>query len=337
MGMVLPLMLSIATTSNWWNPLLVFGFFLVLEATTANLFEPWLLSSRTGISSLALLSSAIFWSMLWGWPGLALATPLTVCAVVLGQYVPQLSFLHSLLGTNATLSPAARLYERLLAMDQAEAWAVAKSALDGRALLELYDSVILPVLGLAEEDRQKGALSDVRWNFMLLWVGDAVARLSDYEPAGPTEPKSQRSLQIEARRALLRKEFAVVCVFPKGRADELAMAMLTQLLERGRYQTLMVDAEGLSDEVLRALSTEKDTVVFISKLPPFGFAQTRALYQRVRTQLPENRIAVALWNSKEDSEEMLMRFGAAHPDAVVSTLEQSLAQVETWRQDTRKA
>jgi hypothetical protein len=193
------------------------------------------------------------------------------------------------------------------------------------------------VLSLAEEDRHKGALSDVRWNFALLWVADVVARLSDYEPAGPLDQKSQRSMQIEARRALLRKEFAVVCLFPKGRADEVAMGMLSQLLERARYQTMMLGSEGLSDEVLRALSAEKDTVIFISKLPPFGFAQTRALCQRVRTLLPENRIAVALWNSKEDSDEMLMRFGTAHPDAVVSTLEQSLAQVETWRRDTLKA
>src|ERR1035438_7192044 len=88
MGMVLPLTLSIAVSSNWWNPLLVVALFLVIEITAANLVEPWLFSSRTGISSLALLSSAIFWSMLWGWPGLVLSTPLTVCVVVLGRYVP---------------------------------------------------------------------------------------------------------------------------------------------------------------------------------------------------------------------------------------------------------
>jgi predicted PurR-regulated permease PerM len=337
MGMVLPLVLSIAISSNWWNPLLVLGLFLVIETTVANLVEPWLFSSRTGISSLALLSSAIFWSMLWGWPGLVLSTPLTVCVVVLGRHVPQLSFLHSLLGTNATLSPAARVYERLLAMDQAEAFSVAEGYLDGKPLAELYESVILPVLSLAEEDRHKGALSDVRWKFVLLSVGDLVARLSEYQtPRAEAEQKSERSRLIEARRALLRKEFAVVCVSAGDKADELATVMLAQLLERAGYQTLTLAADALSDEILRGLAAEKDTVVFLSALPLFAFAQTRALCQRVRAHLPENRIAVALWNSDEDTEEMLARFGAARPEVVVSSLSHAIAQVETWRQATRK-
>jgi predicted PurR-regulated permease PerM len=337
MGMVLPLTLSIAVSSSGWNPLLVLGLFLVLETTTANLVEPWLFSSRTGISSLALLGSAIFWSMLWGWPGLVLSTPLTVCLVVLGRYVPQMSFLHSLLGTNAQLSPAARLYERLLAMDQTEALAVAEGFLDGKPIVELYDSVILPVLSLAEEDRHKGALSDVRWKFVLLSIGELVARLSEYQPNGlVAEEKSERSMLIEARRATLQKEFAVICLSAGDKADELAAVMLTQLLERGGYMNLMIDADAISDEILLGLAAEKDTVIIISALPPFAFARTRALCQRVRTHLPENRIAVALWHSDDDAEEMLARFGAARPEVVLGTLAQATRQVETWKHATRR-
>jgi predicted PurR-regulated permease PerM len=337
-GMVLPLTLSIAVSSNWWNPVLVIALFLVIETTAANLVEPWLFSSRTGISSLALLSSAIFWSMLWGWPGLVLSTPLTVCVVVLGQYVPQLSFLHNLLGTNATLSPTGRLYERLLALDQTEAWAVAEAFLDGKQLEQLYDSVIIPVLSLAEEDRHKGVLSDVRWKFVMLSMGELVARLTEYQPTGSlNEERSARSLLIAARRALLQKEFAVVCVTAGDKADELATVMLTQLLERAGFQTLMLAADALSEDILRGLAAEKDTVIFLSALPPFAFAQTRSLCQRMRTYLPENRIAVALWNSDEDAEEMLARFGAARPEVVVATLAQSVRQVEAWQRTTRKS
>ena len=338
MGMALPLTLSIAVSSSGWNPLLVLGLFLVLETVTANLVEPWLFSSRTGISSLALLCSVIFWSMLWGWPGLVLATPLTVCVVVLGQYVPQLSFLHSLLGTDAQLPPAAQLYERLLAMDQTEAWAVAEAFLDGKPLVDLYDSVVIPVLSLAEEDRHKGALSDVRWNFALLSIRELVARLSEYQPRGSLEEgRSERSLLIAAQRAQLQKEFAVVCVSAGDKANELATVMLTQLLERGGYQVLMLAAEAMSDEILGGLAREKDTVVLISALPPFAFAQSRELCQRVRAHMPDNRVAVALWNSRDDAEDMLARFGAARPEAVVSTLAQSLRQIETWQRATRKA
>jgi predicted PurR-regulated permease PerM len=334
MGMTVPLLLSIAISSSWWPPLLVVALFVVLETTVANLVEPWLFAERTGISSLALLSSAIFWSMLWGWPGLVLSTPLTVCVVVLGRYVPQLSFLHSLLGTNAKLSPAAHLYERLLAMDQTEAWAIAERFLDGKPLAKLYDSVIVPVLSLAEEDRHKGALSDVRWRFVLLSLGELVARLSEYQFE---DLRSERSVMIDLRRVGLQKEFAVVCLSVGDEADALATGMLTQLLERAKYQTLMLAADAVSEEILGGLGAEKDTVIFISALPPFAFAQSRALCQRVRAHLPENRIAVALWNSDEDAEELLARFGTARPEAVVGTLAQAMAQVETWQRATRKA
>ncbi|GAC1417144.1 MAG: AI-2E family transporter [Acidobacteriaceae bacterium] len=336
MGMIPPLALSVATSSTWWNPLIVLALFVVVETTIANLVEPWLFSSRTGISSLALLISAIFWSMLWGWPGLVLSTPLTVCMVVLGRHVPQLSFLHSLLGTNATLSPAARLYERLLAMDQAEAWSVTENYLNGKPLMELYDCVILPVLSLAEEDRHKGVLNDVRWKFMLLSVGEIIAKLSEYKLAEPAlEPKSDRSLLIEARRRQSQQEFAIVCLTARDKADELATVMLTQVLERAGYQTLILAADAASEDILRGLAGEKDTVLFLSALPPFAFAQTRGLCQRVRAHLPDNRIAIALWCTKEDSDDMVARFGAARPEVVLGTLRQALAQVESWRTTRR--
>lgn len=328
-GMVFPLMLSVAVSSSWWNPLLVLGLFLVIESTVANLVEPWLFSSKTGISSLALLTSAIFWSMIWGWPGLVLSTPLTVCVVVLGQHIPQLAFLHSLLGTNATLSPAAHVYERLLAMDQAEASEVAESYLKGKPLAQLYDAVILPVLSLAEEDRHKGVLTDVRWQYLLLSIGDLIARLNEYPP--DQSLAAGIALPIEIRGPQPQKEFAIVCISSGDQANELAALMLSQLLERNGRQTITLSAESVSDQVLRGLSAEKDTVLLLSALPPFAFAQTRALCQRVRANMPENRIVIALWNSPEDADELLTRFGAARPEVVVSTLGGAVMQIENWR------
>jgi hypothetical protein len=323
-GTFLPFMLSIAVSSTWWTPLMVLALFLVLELTLANVIEPWLFSSHTGISPLALLGSAIFWSMIWGWAGLALSTPLTVCVVVLGRYVPQLSFLHTLLGTDATLSPAAQMYERLLAMDQTEAWAVAEKFLSGKSRTELYDSVLIPVLSLAEEDRYKGALNDVRWKFSLLCIGELIARLSEYQADAPlhSDPDS-------------RKDMAVVCTHAAGEANELTAVMLGQLLQRAGYNSLMLTADAISEYILRGLAAETETVVFVSALPPFAFAETRKMCQRVREYLAGNRIAVALWNSSEDADEVLARFGAARPDVVVTTLAQSIRQVAAWQHATK--
>lgn len=311
-GMLLPLVLSIAVSPSWAHPVGVVALFLVLELTLVNLIEPWLFSERTGISSLALLASAIFWSMLWGWPGLVLSTPLTVCVVVLGRYVPQLSFLHSLLGTEARLSPAAHVYERLLAMDQAEALAIAEEVKKKTSVDEMYDGVILPVLALAQEDRQKGELDSTESRFVQLSMAELIAR------------------QAEPYDGEMTREFAVVCVFAGGRSAELSTTMLTQLLERDGYQTLTVAADGVSDEVLRALAAEPNTVLVLSALPPFAFAQLKALYLRVRGFLPQNRIAVALWRSGEEGDEWMERFGGKRPDAVVGTLEQGVKQVKEW-------
>lgn len=117
---LLPLILSLAVFDRWMPPLLVFLLFTTLELVTGNLVEPWLYGAHTGISSLALLLTAVFWATLWGPAGLILSTPLTVCVVVVGRYVPHLSFLHILLGDEPVLEPAAHYYQRLLAMDEQE-------------------------------------------------------------------------------------------------------------------------------------------------------------------------------------------------------------------------
>jgi predicted PurR-regulated permease PerM len=139
----LPIALSLAVFDGWLRPLLVFLLVAGLELIVANVIEPWLYGTHVGISSLALLVTSVFWAVLWGPAGLILSTPLTVCVVVLGRYVPQLSFLLILLGDQPVLAPEAQIYQRLLAMDQLEAQTIVGQFLKGRPLVELYDSVLV--------------------------------------------------------------------------------------------------------------------------------------------------------------------------------------------------
>jgi hypothetical protein len=178
-------------------------------------------------------------------------------------------------------------------------------------------------------------LDKTQSTFVLLSLGELVARLEGYAEGTAEDEGSARSIAMDALRMPLQKEFAVVCLTAGDRAAELATMMLTQLLENGGYQTLMMKADSVSDEILKALADEKDTVIFISALPPFAFAQTHAVYQRVRTYLPENRIAVALWNAKEDGDDLLEHFRAKRPDVVLSTLAQAVKQVTAWQRATR--
>jgi hypothetical protein len=314
-------------------PILILALFLALELSATNFVEPWLYSSRTGISSLALLAMAIFWALLWGWPGLILSTPLTVCIVVIGRHVPQMSFLHTLLGTDAELSTEAHFYERLLAMDQREAHAIANQFLEGKPLVELYDAVLIPALSLVEQDRHQGNLDDVRCNFFFLSIGELVSELTDYKQKVPasaiaTTPYPSRSVKSE--------EFAIVCISASDQADELTAQMLVQLMERSNHQTLLLSANSVSTEILDSLAEESNTVIFISALPPFAFSQARAICQRVRAHLPNNRIVIGLWNTTNDPdqspEQTLERFGSGKPNVVVNTLAQALQQVAQWHQ-----
>ena len=332
-SLILPLIVSVAIFSSWSQPLLILGLFLTLELTATNFVEPWLFSSRTGISSLALLAMAIFWALLWGWPGLILSTPLTVCIVVMGRYVPHLSFLHTLLGTDAELSTEALFYERLLAMDQQEAHAVANRFLEGKTLVELYDSVLIPALALVEQDRHQGTLDDVRCNFFFLSIGELVAELTDYQPKENPNLLPAASFPSRSHR---QSDFAVVCISASDQADELTTHMLVQLMEQASHQTLHLPAASVSSEILDSLSNEINTVIFISALPPFAFSQARAICQRVRLHLPHNRIVIGLWNTPDDPDQTpdltIERFGNGKPTVIVNTLAQALRQVTLWRQ-----
>ncbi len=329
-SLVLPLVVSVAIFSSWWPPLLILGLFLTLELTCTNFVEPWLFSSRTGISSLALLAMAIFWALLWGWPGLILSTPLTVCIVVMGRYVPQMSFLHTLLGTDAELSTEALFYERLLAMDQHEAHAVANRFLETNSLVALYDSVLIPALALVEQDRHQGNLDDARCDFFFLSIGELVAELTDYRP------KETAEAPLAAMNFPKQNDFAVVCISASDQADELTTHMLVQLMEQAHHQTLHLSAGSVSGDILDSLASEPNTVVFISALPPFAFSQARAICQRVRSHLPHNRIVIGLWNPSEDPDQppelTIERFGNGRPTVVVNTLAQALRQVTHWTQ-----
>jgi predicted PurR-regulated permease PerM len=333
-SLILPLIVSIAIFSSWSQPLLILGLFLALELTSTNFVEPWLFSSRTGISSLALLAMAIFWALLWGWPGLILSTPLTVCIVVMGRYVPHLAFLHTLLGTDAELSPEALFYERLLAMDQQEAHAVANRFLQGKPLIELYDCVLIPALSLIEQDRHQGTLDDVRCNFFFLSIGELVAELTDYQPK--ENPTTTLSAPAFPSRSYRQSDFAVVCISASDQADELTTHMLVQIMERANHQTIHLPGGSVSTEILESLANEPNTVIFISALPPFAFSQARAICQRVRLHLPHNRIVIGLWNTPDDPDQTpdltIERFGNGKPTVIVNTLAQALRQVTVWRQ-----
>jgi len=305
---LLPLALSLAVFDNWTAPLLVFLLFATLELVTGNFVEPWLYGIHTGISSLALLLTTVFWTALWGPAGLILSTPLTVCVVVLGRYVPQFSFLHVLLGDESVLVPEARFYQRLLALDDQEARSLAALYLSENSLSQLYDSVLVPALTMAEQDRHKGALDPTREEFLFLSVREMLGEFSIKSDAASTEASHGR----------------VLCLPASDEADEIVAMMLAHLLEQAGCAAVSFPVdESLQDAIGFMDPTENDTFC-ISSVPPFAFARARALSRQLRLRFPRTKMVVGVWGFTGDTDVALGRFQPSRPDKLVTTLAEAV-------------
>jgi len=312
----LPIALSLAAFDGWLRPLLVFLLFAGIELVVGNFVEPWLYGIHVGISSLALLVAAVFWVVLWGPAGLILSTPLTVCVVVLGRYVPHLSFLHILLGDEPVLAAEAQIYQRLLAMDQLEAHTVVDQFLKGRPLVELYDLVLIPALSMAEQDRHKGAIDAVREEFLFLSINEMIAEFSEYQLA---DSSSGAAEHLDAR---------IVCLPAHDRADEITAAMLAQILEQEGFATLSFPVVGSSlNEVLALIEAGRSDVVCISALPPYAFAPARAMCKQIRERFPKLKVVVCVWGFSGDVQKAITRFERTQPDRLSTSLAETVKHI----------
>jgi hypothetical protein len=289
--------------------------------------EPWLYGKHTGISPLAILVAAAFWAAVWGPVGLILSTPLTVCLVVLGRYVPQFEFLYVMLGDEPVLPPEVQFYQRLLAMDQQEARAVMEEFLTDKSPAELYDAVFVPALSMAEADRHKGALDEVREDFMMQSVGEFIAELA----AGTHQSEAENGNAFHPL-APLPVDCRVVCLPAKDKADEISAAMLAQLLETEGIPAVCLPVTGWPAASLDELSIQQSDIVCISALPPFAVLNARSLSKKVRERFPCSKFLVGLWSASGGDPKMAERIEKAFPGEVVTTLAGAVEEVRKLMQ-----
>ena len=320
----LPLLLSLAVFDGWIPPLLVFLLFAILELVTGNFVEPWLYGMHTGISSLAILLTTVFWAALWGPAGLILATPLTVCVVVLGRHVPHLSFLHILLGDQPVLAAEAQVYQRLLAMDDHEARAIADVYLSENSLVKLYDLVIIPALTMAEQDRHKGALDPAREEFIFLSIKEMIAEFSEQTASSePADPDNSTDDQTVSKPAATPGR--VLCLPVNDEADEIAAAMLAQLLELAGRPAVSLPLDPSLQHLTAIVEPARSDVFCISALPPFAFAHARTLSRLLQVRFPRTRIVIGVWGFTGDTELALQRFQPKRPDKLLTSLGDAVA------------
>lgn len=284
----MPTGVALAVSSGWIPAFLVLGLFVILEFVVGNFVEPLLYASHTGVSALALLISAVFWTLLWGTIGLILATPLTVCLLVLARFVPALSFLTIILGDEEVLPPEALFYQRLLALDQEEAQDIADKFLAEKSLAQLYDNVIVPSLSMAELDRHQDALDEKREEFILQSTREMVEEWG-------TEITGTRSLDREKRLSPVK----ILCLPASDQADGITALMLEQMLEASGLGSEHLAPGTLVGEMIQAISRDGTSIVCICALPPFAISHARGVCKRLHASLPDLKIVVGIWGGQD--------------------------------------
>jgi predicted PurR-regulated permease PerM/methylmalonyl-CoA mutase cobalamin-binding subunit len=320
-----PVLISFAVSTSWLSPLLTLGLFVVLELINFNALEPWLYGSRTGVSSVALIIAAVFWTWLWGPIGLVLAIPLTVCVAVMGRHVPKLQFLSVLLSEERALAPHEECYHRLLAFGLDEANDLAESYAKSNSLASLYDSVLIPTVTLAEMDAQRDELGPEQRSAIHRHIHDLIEDLGSAAPS-----KSQLEADNTAEHTpfpLSSPKCCVLCVPARAYRDELAGAMLVQLLRQQDFDAENASAALSSSELLEMAAKSDPEAICISVVAPSTLIHARYLSAKLRAQLPHAKIVVGIWGATENmagAEERLRSSGA---DEVVVSLAEAVVQL----------
>jgi predicted PurR-regulated permease PerM len=315
MAAAVPLALSFAVFDDWTRPVMVFGLFAVLELFDWSVLEPWLYGSHTGVSPVALLLATGFWTWLWGFAGLFLAVPMTVCAFVMGKYIPQMKFLQVLLGDEPVLEPHERLYQRLFSGNRDEADGVLQAALRQTSMRDVCDTIIVPAILRANEDHDHGTLSDERRQTILEHINDWVD-----EQLELMTPVTSRFANVE------RPETPpdVVCVPVAGRADEIIAKLFEVALAERNLRARIIGPNDV--QFLKGEHTAR--AIVISALPPGVVTPARTTCKRMRMENDEIPIVVGLWNASGDVDRAKQRLAAAGATQTVVTFAECVALLE---------
>jgi predicted PurR-regulated permease PerM len=336
-----PLALAVAVDPSWTMLLWTLALFLVVEPIVGHVIEPMVYGHSTGLSPVAVVASATFWTALWGPIGLVLATPLTVCLVVLGRHVERLEFLDVMFGDRPALSPPEIFYQRMLAGDPTEASEKAEEFLKERSLSSYYDEVALKGLQLAQADADRGALNLERLTKIRDAVSEFANNLSDVEDRPP--PKVSSTTDAEATSAVetvaedapfenlpvLRKEdlpppwqgeHPVLCVAGRSPIDEAAAIMLGQLSTAHGLAARVEGADALSTANVFRLDTTGVAIVCLVYMDANGPAHMRYAVRRLRRKVPKATIILGCWMKDLDPAALEQLRDGAKADLAAASL-----------------
>ena len=307
---VLPLTLALAVDPGWEMLIYTGALILVLELIFNNIVEPVAYGGSTGVSPVAVLLSAAFWVVVWGPVGLVLATPITVCLVVLGRHLGPLKFLDLLLGAGPAFDRPTVLYQRLISGDLEEAIQLAGDEVERSTLREFYSETGMPMLALASVSAQHSASAQQRHR-VLSGASRILDELRAELPVDETATGAPR----------------VLCIGARNEWDTLSAEMLVHVLARDGVPAQAVPAVSVSAERIGEIALDGVAAVVLCTFNPAPQTLTRFVGRRLRRRFPALRIVLAAWSAPA----ALVEPGALEPlgiDAVALTLNEAAGRVE---------
>lgn len=320
-----PLALSLVVYEGFTVFVAVGVMLVLIELISNNVMEPWLYGSSTGLSTMAILVAAVFWTWLWGPIGLFMSTPLTVCIVVLGKHVRQLTFLDVLLGDQPALPPGVRFYQRLLAGDANEAESVMNEHAKHDGGHRVPDDVLVPALLMARRDHRDGDLTAEEETTLMTTAEKLLAKRSvDCEArADLARQKSDAGAATVADPCPLR----VIGCPAHHRSEELAMEALNQLGLPDLFCMDVLSSRLMHGQVEEKIRETNPQVIYIAIVPPGGGPQARYLCRRLRNSFPDIPIVVGYFGRVRDFDRLLIRFRRVGASYVTTSIAQGQKQI----------
>ena len=319
-SLLLPLAISVATSTGWSQPIIVLIFFSISELVTANIIEPVLFGKTTGLTPIALLVAVLFWTWVWGPIGLLLSTPLTVCLVVLGQHIPQLRSLKVLLAEQPALDARLQYFQRLLAGDAHEAKRVLTSHYEEFGIEKTFDRVIVPALHWARRERERESIKPDEEDFIWRSTEEAIASLVkstavDEELAnGDAAVTVAPPLQVYAHPV-------------HHESEQIALTMLQNLIGKS-CDFFTSNTRKLPTRAVSEITTSQPDVVVLSIVPPGGIPQVKFLCREIRDANPDLCIIVAYFDKVKKYDELLVSLRKDGASYLTTSLSQTMKQIE---------
>ncbi len=312
-----PLAMAISVFPGYTVVLAVSVLIITMELLSNNLLEPWLYGASTGISAVAVVVAAVFWSWLWGPMGLLLSTPLTVCLVVLGRYVPRFKILATLLGEDVRIKASLRFYQRLLANDSHRAAEMLRQHVNDKGFDATCDEILVPAIKRIRSDHDLNQLSDADADRLLAMSGGLISDLPErFDEATESDHPRPDLPQV------------IGCV-----SHHFSEALVLNLLRIGggeQFQLDGMDEDGLPEQVGRQIAEADPALVVIVILPKGGFAQARYLCRSIRREGYARPIVMCCLGRFKNHDKLFVRFRKAGATGMTTSFSRTRSKIESF-------